>query len=111
MKTVFLSRSDVVRRNDAYSNFAFDFEALVKQEKDAYERLSQHDKYDTGYIFVTEYEIQLPDDYDMKNKTADRVYCEIFLGDVDCPQYDALIGIFSDTSIVRQADLLGNGGR
>ena len=102
MKKILLSVSEEMRRCTGYDDYSFDFDSLVKQTRAAYEKLSDHDKQVTEYIYVTEYEIEIPDDYTIT--TAETLALDLFNDEIECSQFSS--GWFDDSAIVRQIDIV-----
>lgn len=102
MRKILFSVSEEMRRGDGFSLYAFDFDKLVEQVRRDYDKLSEHDKRETEYIFVTEYALEIPDDYTIT--TADDLALDLFNDEIECPQLSC--GWFDDSAIVRQIDVI-----
>ena len=102
MKKILFSVSEEMRRGDLFALYALDFDKLVDQVRRDYDKLSEHDKRETEYIYVTEYALEIPDDYTVT--TAVDLALDLYREKIECPQLSC--GWFDDSAIVRQIDVV-----
>ena len=93
------SITNIITRGSVYESCSFFFGSLVKRERFNYDRLSDHDKNEIASIYVTEYEIEIPESYDLTSAT--KLLMDLNNGDIESPQYDPCFG-FLDTTHTRE---------
>lgn len=103
MKEIRISVAQERTTGDVFMEYSFDFNKLVEKATGDYQKLSDHDKKKRRAIFVTEYKIEIPDDYSAT--TPEQLVRDLFNGDVESEQFDSSFG-FSDQTAVNSRKIV-----